>query len=115
MIKPEYVKDFEAAKALFKVKLAQYQQRQQSKEGDSGHSEGQTEGEGAEEEEDEEPKPPAAINVRRITTYRLWKAQTDDFRTQVAKFADDAHDEAVAEWEEQKKRTPPKSAEQYDW
>ena len=112
MIKPEYMKDFEAAKALFKVKLTQYQERQQSKEGGSG--EGQTENEGAEVEEDEQPKPPVSVNVRCRTTVRLWNAQTDDFRAQVIKCADDAHAEAVTEWEEQKKRAPPKSAEQYD-
>lgn len=38
----------------------------------------------------------------------------DEFRAQVKEHADDAHKEAVAEWEEQKKRAQPRSAEQYD-
>ncbi|KAE9395574.1 hypothetical protein BT96DRAFT_997495 [Gymnopus androsaceus JB14] len=117
MIKMEYEKDFESAKAMFKVELAEYRQKQQSNEGGSGHSEGQIEGEGAEEaevEDDEEPKRPVAVHVRRTTTYKLWKAQTDDFRAQVWKRANDAHNKAVAECQEQRKCTPPKSAEQYD-
>lgn len=115
MIKVEYEKDFAAAKALFKDNLSTYHQNQLSKEGDQ--TEGQTEGDGTADndvESAEEPKRPVAVNVRRLTTYRLWKAQTDEFRAQVKERADDAHKEAIAEWEEQKKCGQPKSAEQYD-
>ena len=118
MIRTEYKKDFAAEKVLFKTKLAEYRQRQTSKEQGSGDVERQAEGEGEGEEDvdvvAEEPKPPVSVNVHCSTTCRLWNAQTEDFHAQVRKRANDAHKEAVAEWEEKKKQLPPKSAEHYD-
>ncbi|THU90156.1 hypothetical protein K435DRAFT_864559 [Dendrothele bispora CBS 962.96] len=54
-------------------------------------------------DDSDERKPPQRVNINYLTSKKIFKAQTNDFKGDIAKAADSRFEEAMQEWEEKQK------------